>query len=258
MTGKCRYISVGVGKLLSVLLALLLVGMLAGCGSKESAADESGDESATNKSFVDISELQEENSDIFAWVRVPDTTIDYPVLHSLDGDDEFYKSHDYLRKENPNGAIYTEAANLTDMCDFNEVLHGSSPDDGTMFAPLEQFLDRQYFDEHQFIYVYLDGNALVYYIFAAYTRENTRLIAQYDFSYASGCQQFLDEIYGSKSMNKIVRSGWENQVQPENFLITLSTTDRNTGKQLIVVGCMVGDVAGKIDRVMDYGDPEEY
>ena len=57
-------------------------------------------------------------------------------------------------------------------------------------------------------------------------------------------------------MDKLIRQGWEDQVQPENFLITLTTKDALSGKQLIVVGCLVGDVTGKIDREMDYGDPE--
>ncbi len=242
---------------------LLVMCLMWGCGSdagKESGnADGNVDQAASDTdALVDLQKVREENSDIFAWLRVPDTNIDYPVLHNSDGDDSFYQNHDYQKNESAKGAIYTEAANLTDMCDFNEVLHGSCPDDGTMFAGLDKFLDRAYFDEHKYIYVYLDGNALVYYVFAAYTRENTRLLAQYDFSFAKGCQDFLDEIYSGKSMNKIVRAGWEDQVQPENFLITLSTVDKKTGKQLIVVGCLVGDVAGKIDRIMDYGDPDEF
>ena len=58
-------------------------------------------------------------------------------------------------------------------------------------------------------------------------------------------------------MNKLIREGWEDQVQPENFLITLTTKDMLSSKQLVVVGCLVGDVTGQIDRVVDYGDPEE-
>ena len=188
---------------------------------------------------------------------MPGTAIDYPVLQSADGDDSFYKNHDYLKRDDQKGSLYIEAANMNNMCDFNEVVHGSSPADGTMFAPLSKFLDESYMEEHKYIYVYMEGNALIYYIFAAYNRDNTRLIEQYDFSYASGCQAFLDEIY-SRGMGKVIRKGWEDQVQPDNFIITLSTVDPNSGKQMVVVGCLVGDVAGKIDRYVDYGDPEDY
>ena len=76
--------------------------------------------------------------------------------------------------------------------------------------------------------------------------------------FASGCQAFLDEIYNGRSMNKLIREGSENLVQPENFVITLTTNDMLSGKQLVVVGCLVGDVTGQIDREIDYGDPEEF
>ena len=75
--------------------------------------------------------------------------------------------------------------------------------------------------------------------------------------YLKGCQAFLDEIYNSRSMTKNIRSGWEGAVAPENFIITLTTTDStDPSKQIIVVGCLVGDVMGKIDREIDYSAPE--
>ncbi|MEE3451830.1 MAG: hypothetical protein VZR27_14275, partial [Acutalibacteraceae bacterium] len=81
---------------------------------------------------------------------------------------------------------------------------------------------------------------------------------QYDFSYASGCSEFIDEIYSKAGMNGIIREGCESGLSPEHFLITL-TTDSITepGRQTVVVGCLVGDAAGKINREIDYGN-EEY
>ncbi len=239
-----------------LIVMLLLTVFLFGCG-EESAADIAAlDGEEAEEQVIDVQKLHEANSDIFAWIKIPGTTIEAPVLQSSEGDDSYYASHDYVKRYDPDGALYIEAANGNDMCDFNTVIHGSSPSDGSRFAGLSQFLDRTYFDENQFIYIYLDGNALVYYIFAAYLRDDTRLLEQYDFSYASGCQAFLDEIYDSRSMSKIIRNGWEDQVVPENFLVTLTTTDPATGKQLVVIGSLIGDVAGTIDRYVDYGDPE--
>ena len=252
---KCRYRIVSMRAVKRAFAMLLILALLGGC-SKASAEDEEVT-SKDGADFVDVSEYAQINSDVFAWVRIPETGIDYPILQSSDGDDSFYKTHDYMKRDDPKGSIYIEAANLNDMCDFNEVLHGSSPEDGTMFAPLSGFLDESFMDEHKYVYVYMQGNALIYYIFAAYTRDDTRLLEQYDFTYASGCQAYLDEIY-SKKMGKVIREGWENQVQPDNFIITLTTTDNASGKQLVVVGCLVGDIAGRIDRYVDYGDPDEY
>ncbi len=249
------------GKAAKRVLALLAAVMLiTGCGASSDKNDVSleGARSETGSdSHVDFDKLREVNSDIFAWIYVPDTNIDYPVVQSSLGDDYYYINHNINKKEDPKGAIYTEAANLTNMCDFNEVLHGQCPDDGTMFADLNKFLDRSFFEEHPYIYIYMDGNALIYYTFAAFARNDTRLIQQYDFTYASGCQAFLDEIYNGRSMNRIVRSGWENAVEVDNFIITLTTKNSDDPtKQTVVVGCLVGDLRGVIDRVVDYSDPE--
>lgn len=49
---------------------------------------------------VDFTKLREENSDICAWIRIPGTAVDYPVLRcdTLEEED-FYLDHDY--KKNP-------------------------------------------------------------------------------------------------------------------------------------------------------------
>ena len=262
MGKMCRYRSTGFGIAKRILAVLLVAALLGGCSAPEFVSsiqelvkgEEETETEGDDSPFIDLQKIRQENSDIFAWLNIPDTDISYPVLQSFDGDDNYYRTHNVLQETDPKGAIYIEAANLQDMCDFNTVLHGSSPDDGTMFSGLSNFLDRKYLDEHPYMYLYLDGNVLVYYTFAAFTREDKRLLSQYDFSYASGCQQFLDEIYEGKSMNKVIRSGWEDMVKPENFIITLSTKSSSSGKQTVVVACLVGDIAGKIDRYIDYSD----
>ena len=255
---SCRnnYIDkIALKRLLCIALSVL---MLTGCGKGASGAEAAQGAQESTKERGDFDVLKAQNEDIFAWVYVPDTNIDYPVCQSSEGDDSYYITHNYLKQEDPKGAIYTECANLKDMCDFNEVLHGSSPEDGTQFADLQKFLDRKFFEEHEYIHIYMEGNALLYIVFAAFSREDNRLLAEYDFTYASGCQAFLDEIYSGRSMNRNIRTGWEDMVEPENFIITLSTKNRDDpGKQTVVVGCLVGDVAGTIDRYMDYSDPED-
>ncbi|RKM61359.1 sortase [Butyrivibrio sp. CB08] len=257
MQSLCRnnYIEkIALKRLLAIILASL---MLTGCAAKGNDDPAKGNGSEiSDEPRVDFEKLKSQNSDIFAWINVPGTAIDYPVCQSGDGDDSFYQTHNYLGQSDPKGAIYTECANLTNMCDFNEVLHGSSPSDGTMFADLQKFLDKKYFDEHEYIYVYLEGNALVYYVYAAYTRNYTRLLETYDFTYAAGCQAFLDEVDHGKSMNKMLRNGWAGMVEPDNFIITLTTQNMDDpSKQIVVVGCLVGDVMGTIDREVDYSDP---
>ncbi len=201
---------------------------------------------------VDFEAVRAENPDIFAWLYVPGAGIDCPVLQSGIADD-YYESHDAYGDENGSGAVYTEMANLMDMTDFNTVLHGKGAQAGDGFAGLFQFADPGFFEENEKIYLYLDGNVLTYEIFAAFEREDDSLIRRYDFTSREGCDGFLGEVY-AKGMGKQVREGWEG-LTPDHFLITLTTkADGEGGKQFVVIGALVRDAAGTIDREAWAGD----
>lgn len=200
---------------------------------------------------VDFRALKEENPEIFAWIYIPDTSIDAPVAQSGESD-EYYASHNITKENDENGALYIEAANLTSMCDFNTVIHGNTAEDGEsgLFAKLYQFSDPDYFDSHEQMYLYLEDNVLTYEIFAAYERENNSLIRTYDFTYLSGCDQFLKDMYGIRSMNMMIRSGWED-VTPYHFLVTLTTSrGKDSDSQFVVLAALIEDPAGTIDRAV--------
>lgn len=196
---------------------------------------------------IDFGILREKNPDIFAWIHIPDTTIDCPILQSGQSD-TYYEDHNAYGEEDDKGAVYIELANLTSMCDFNTVLHGKTgADEDGPFADLYRFADPDFFEDHEYAYLYLDGNVLTYEIFAAYERENTSLIRTYDFTYLSGCQQFLDDLYGTRGMSMNLREGWEG-VGVYNYVVTLTT--QRAEKQFVVLAVLVQDEAGTINRVV--------
>lgn len=215
----------------------------------ESPSDGFAGESAADAQ-IDFQALQAINPDIFAWLYIPGTTIDNPVLQSEQADD-FYENHNAYGEADEAGAVYIELANLTSMCDFNTVLHGKTGAAETgSFADLYKFADPDFFREHEKAYLYLDGNVLTYEIFAAYERENTSLLRSYDFTYLEGCERFLKDLYSIREMTMNLREGWEG-VTPYHFLITLTTQrEENADRQFVVVAIMTEDAAGTIDRIV--------
>lgn len=254
------------GRMALFVLIMALAAAVTGCGGKQEGEDVPGvqedslagqtalERESGKDAGVDFKALQAENPDIFAWLYIPDTGIDYPVLQSEEADD-YYESHDAAGNVNDSGALYTELANLTSMCDFNTVIHGKTSEDGEsgLFSGLYRFADPDYFEEHEYAYLYLEGNVLTYEIFAAYERENTSLIRSYDFTYKSGCQQFLDDLYDTRVMGMNIREGWkEERLTPYHFLITLTTQKgQNPEKQFVVIAALVEDAAGTIDRLVE-------
>lgn len=228
---------------------------------EDTAADDSGEEEAADAEVseeegtiaresaadaeVDFEALKKENPDIFAWLYVPGTDIDCPILQSGLADD-YYESHDACGKESKKGAVYTEMANLMDMTDFNTVIHGKANGNGN-FEDLYRYTDSDFFETNEEIYLYLEGNILVYEIFAAYEREDDSLIRRYNFAGAEGCEEFLKELY-TREIGKQIREGWEG-LTPNHFLITLTTKADETGeRQFVVVAALISDAAGTINR----------
>lgn len=200
---------------------------------------------------VDFEALKQDNPEIFAWLYIPDTDIDAPVLQSMESDD-YYETHNAWKDEDEKGALYIEAANLDSMCDFNTVVHGKASKDkaGGLFDDLYRFADPDFFDSHEQLYIYLEDNVLTYEVFAAYGRENTSLIRDYDFTYFSGCEQFLNDLYGIREMDMMIRTGWDD-VTPFHFLVTLTAVrEDKPEEQFVVIAALIEDPAGKIDRLV--------
>ncbi len=59
---------------------------------------------------IDFEELQEMNPDIYAWIEIPGTQINYPIVQSA-GDDDYYLNHTIEGEEGYPGSIYTESLN---------------------------------------------------------------------------------------------------------------------------------------------------
>lgn len=232
---------------------LLLALVLCGCGKEEiTEVDvteniESTDvidyeENNASNAHIDFEALKNENDEIFAWLQIPGTDINTPILQSTESDD-FYKNHDVKKNSDDNGTAYIEMPVRNDMCDFNTVVLGSNG----IFGELANFGNPDFFENHENFYIYLDGNVLTYEVFASYERENNSLIRQYSFAEAVSDRQFLNDLYNSKIVGKQIREGWD-ELNEYNFLVTLTLTNPDSDKQFVVLGVLINDAAGTIDR----------
>ena len=91
---------------------------------KEKVVTEEPEE--TPKSTVDIpidfQTLQNMNPDIYAWIKVPGTVIDYPIAQS-ETDNSYYLNHSVEHDENKAGAIFTEDYNTKTFEDPNTCIN---------------------------------------------------------------------------------------------------------------------------------------
>lgn len=152
---------------------------------------------------VDFPKLREEvNADIYAWIYIPDTAIDYPVLQHPT-DNAYYLEYNLDGSKGYPGCIYTENYNKKDFSDPVTVLYGHNMKNGTMFADLHKYEDSKFLTEHPYIYVYTEEGLLAYRIFSACEYTSEHLLYTYDFTDEAVLEGYLQKIKDVRSMNNV-------------------------------------------------------
>lgn len=170
---------------------------------------------------IDFEVLKEINSELYAWIRIPDTNIDYPVAQHQGDDQRFYLHHDMYQKPLFAGCIYTEKANNRDFSDPVTILYGHNMKNGSMFQNLFKFRDKEFFEENKYVYIYTEDKIRVYEIYAAYPYDDRHILTSFDFADEKVLEMYLAESRHPRSMEALVRE--ETEVTKETPVITLST-----------------------------------
>ena len=89
------------------------------------------------------------NPDIVAWVSVPGTEIDYPVVQASADDPTFYLDHDVYRGWNPYGCPYLDAGCAERGIDSPlALMFAHHMNDGSMFSAFASYSDRGFAEAH--------------------------------------------------------------------------------------------------------------
>ncbi len=187
---------------------------------------------------LDWDALHEENQDIYAWIYVPNTTVDYPILQHPT-DNSYYLNYNIDGTKGYPGCIYTEDYNSKDFSDINTVIYGHNLKDKTMFSSLHNFEDEEVFDEDNYIFIYTEDYVFVYEVFAAYEYDALHLLANFDYTNEYVYQDYLDSIFeGTGRVSKVKE---DVEVTTEDKIVTLSTctTDHNSNYRFLVAGVLL-------------------
>jgi len=181
---------------------------------------------------VDWEGLWEVNPDVYAWITVPGTVIDYPILQHAT-DNTYYLYYNIDGSYGYPGCIYTENLNSKDFTDNNTVIYGHNMKNGSMFAGLHQFEDKNFFDGHQKVLIYTPEETYEYTIFAAYIYDDRHLLYSFDFANEDVYASYLDTIQSMRDLSANLRS--DMTVTKEDKIITLATCMANQPEKRLLV-----------------------
>ncbi len=171
----------------------------------------------------DFNYLTSQNDEIYAWIKIDDTNVDYPISQSKT-DDEFYLKHNSADKEySSSGAIYTESCNATDFSDPVTVIYGHNGYGTSMFTTLHKFEDEDFFNSHEYYNIWLDGRKLTYQIISAFRYDNRHLLNAFNVSDPDDLYLFQQLVLNPDSEVKNVRTDLDVDIDDDSNIVVLST-----------------------------------
>ena len=115
---------------------------------------------------VDFDALRQINGDVVAWIYIPGTDINYPVMQGTDN--EYYLHTMMDGTYNIAGSIFMDCYNEPDFSDPNTILYGHHMANGTMFAGITKYRNQAYYDEHPTGILATPEKQMLFHVVAAY------------------------------------------------------------------------------------------
>lgn len=194
------------------------------------------DDGEDNPTLKDLKKL---NPDVKAWIQVPKTNIDYPVVQGQD-DMEYINKNVYGEFE-LSGAIFLSCLNKDDFSDPYNLVYGHNMKNGGMFADVADFTNKEYFETHQKGKLYLtDATRKIRFFACMKVTAVDAKIYHPDGYRKENLKDLLDYIQANAVQYRDVN------VADENSLIALSTcSEAETNGRVVLIGKLEREVAEK-------------
>ena len=195
------------------------------------------------KMTIDWDTLRAECPDIVAWITVPNTVINYPIVQGPDNDYYLHRSYDGSATwASTGGTIFLDSSNTNDFSDQNNILYGHHMIDGSMFAELASWGNQDAFNEHRTIYVLTPTMNYRLTTFSNVLTTGTDAIIQTKFSTAESFTEYVQD-----KMNRSVveapsfTHSWDNITESvpraeligKMFMLVTCEYSRNDGRACI-------------------------
>lgn len=114
-----------------------------------------------------LSEIQNQ----IAWLYIPETNINHPVMYS--GDNEFYLHRAYDGSYLYAGSVFLDSRCSPDFSGTVSILYGHHMNNGSMFADVEKFMDAAFFECHPYGWLFATDTTYCVEFFSAALVDHT-------------------------------------------------------------------------------------
>jgi sortase B len=190
---------------------------------------------------IDFSTLKLENQDIYAWIYIPNTEVNHPVLQHL-RDDNYYLTHNRDNQTSAEGALYSQSINGTDFSDPVTLIYGHNMINNGMLATLHYFENADFFAANDTFYIYTPGHILTYQVVSAYIYDDRHIMNSFDFTNPQTLQNYFSFVQNPDAWIANTRAGTELSI--DDKIVQLSTCMSDpaySSSRYLVNGVLVDD-----------------
>lgn len=185
-------------------------------------------EEESQEQLRDLSELFAMNEDFVGWLCIPDTDINYPVMHTPD-DPERYLRRNFYGEYSESGVPFLDFRCSLDS--DNLIIYGHNMINGTMFAGLQGYVQKDFCEQHPIIEFQTADGCTEYQVFAvAWIKSNDDWYKFVNTDTAEIFNKAVEKVSGKAlfTLNPIPEYGRQ--------LLTLSTCydSTNNGRLLVL------------------------
>lgn len=177
---------------------------------------------------VDFTKLSEKNDDTIAFIHMPNSNINYPIVQTTNN--EYYLTHAFDKSYNSAGWVFMDYENLINFQSDNTIIYGHGRLDKTVFGSLKNALDKAWQEnlENYVIWISTPNENLVYQIFSIYTINKESYYIKSNFSSTKEKQDWI------KTMKSRNITNQDTPVDENDKILTLSTCLNNNGGRIVV------------------------
>lgn len=186
---------------------------------------------------IDFEALQNINPDIIAWLYIPDSNIDYPVVKGKTDTEYLYR--DFQGRKNKIGSLFTFADTKDDFSEPHYCIFGHNMNGDQMFGELKKYRDKEYAKSHKKVYLYFPKRTCEYEVFSIYdTLYNDRIFLHKMQKESEEYQKLIEKMISDSTVTMDIT---DQNVISRKPVITLATCSDYTltPQRLVVNGVQI-------------------
>lgn len=213
-------------------------------------ADQKRQDQAHRELERKFTELRGKNNDLAAWISIPDTGINQPVMYTPQNQNYYFR-RSFEKTYTPGGTPFLDRRSAVTPRADNLIVYGHNMEDGSAFSDLVHYRNPEYYRSHPVIYLYTEAGREDYAVFSVIETEVYRrdLFDPYRFTReeAPGQRDAFIQALAEESIYPINISHYPEAVG--GGILTLSTCGPGGGHKRILI-------AGRRIIAENSGEPE--